>query len=149
MIHYTIRCLTLNGYMVDCPHIERLGYGGDGNASTLTVQTMYNLSPLYSNWMQACCVKIEYSTLTGIIITPVRLFSNLNRCHPKNCRNSTIMLGNHFIRMNRRNRRCSVFSPRLSCEKWKIIRIVRETATLSISRLEKKLSEPLINKLFF
>ena len=53
MIHYTIRCLTLNGYMVDCPHIERLGYGGDGNASTLTVQTMYNLSPLYSNWMQA------------------------------------------------------------------------------------------------
>ncbi|MDO5570748.1 MAG: family 78 glycoside hydrolase catalytic domain [Bacteroidales bacterium] len=53
MIHYTLQCLTLGGYMVDCPHIERLGYGGDGNASTLTVQTMYNLSPLYYNWMQA------------------------------------------------------------------------------------------------
>ena len=53
MIQYTIRCLTLGGYMVDCPQIERLGYGGDGNASTPTVQTMFNLSPLYMNWMQA------------------------------------------------------------------------------------------------
>ena len=39
--------------MVDCPQIERLGYGGDGNASTPTVQTMFNLVPLYTNWMQA------------------------------------------------------------------------------------------------
>lgn len=53
MIQYTLRCLTLGGYMVDCPQIERLGYGGDGNASTPTVQTMFNLSPLYMNWMQA------------------------------------------------------------------------------------------------
>lgn len=53
MIHYTFTCLTQNGYMVDCPHLERLGYGGDGNASALTAQTMYNLAPLYANWMQA------------------------------------------------------------------------------------------------
>lgn len=53
MIHYTIRCLSLGGYMVDCPHLERLGYGGDGNASVITAQTMYNIAPLYSNWMQA------------------------------------------------------------------------------------------------
>ncbi|MCP9612273.1 alpha-L-rhamnosidase [Coprobacter tertius] len=53
MIEYTFRCLTLGGYMVDCPQIERLGYGGDGNASTQTVQTMFNLTPLYMNWMQA------------------------------------------------------------------------------------------------
>lgn len=53
MIQYTLRCLTLGGYMVDCPQIERLGYGGDGNASTPTVQTMFNLCPLYMNWMQA------------------------------------------------------------------------------------------------
>ena len=53
MIQYTLRCLTLGGYMMDCPQIERLGYGGDGNASTPTVQTMFNLSPLYMNWMQA------------------------------------------------------------------------------------------------
>jgi len=26
---------------------------GDGNASTLTAQTMFNLSPLYNNWLQA------------------------------------------------------------------------------------------------
>jgi alpha-L-rhamnosidase len=53
MIKYTLRCLSLGGYLVDCPQIERLGYGGDGNASTLTAQTMFDLAPLYSNWLQA------------------------------------------------------------------------------------------------
>lgn len=63
MVQYTLRCLTLGGDMVDCPQIERLGYGGDGNASTLTVQTMFNLSPLYMNWMQAWadCMREEGS----------------------------------------------------------------------------------------
>ena len=53
MIHHTLKALTLGGYMVDCPQIERLGYGGDGNASTPTAQTFFNLAPLYMNWMQA------------------------------------------------------------------------------------------------
>lgn len=53
MIQYTLRCLTLGGYMVDCPQIERLGYGGDGNASTLTVQTLFNMAPTYHNWLTA------------------------------------------------------------------------------------------------
>lgn len=53
MVHYTLRCLSLGGYLVDCPQIERLGYGGDGNASTLTAQTMFNMGPLYENWLQA------------------------------------------------------------------------------------------------
>jgi alpha-L-rhamnosidase len=53
MIFYTLRCLSLGGDLVDCPQIERLGYGGDGNASTLTAQTMFDLAPLYSNWLQA------------------------------------------------------------------------------------------------
>jgi alpha-L-rhamnosidase len=53
MIFYTLRCVSLGGYLVDCPHLERLGYGGDGNASTVTAQTMFNLGPLYSNWLQA------------------------------------------------------------------------------------------------
>lgn len=53
MIHKTVKALTLGGYMVDCPHIEKLGYGGDGNASTPTFQTMYNVSPLYMNWLMA------------------------------------------------------------------------------------------------
>ena len=53
MINYTLRCLSLGGYLVDCPQIERLGYGGDGNASTETAQIMFDLAPLYSNWLQA------------------------------------------------------------------------------------------------
>ncbi|MCR4922308.1 MAG: glycoside hydrolase family 78 protein [Bacteroidaceae bacterium] len=53
MIHYTFECLTQSGYMVDCPHLERGGYGGDGNSSTLAAQLMYDLYPLYVNWMQA------------------------------------------------------------------------------------------------
>ena len=53
MIKYTLQCLSLGGYLVDCNQIERLGYGGDGNASTQTAQTMFDLSPLYTNWMQA------------------------------------------------------------------------------------------------
>lgn len=53
MLQYTLRNLSLGGYLVDCTQLERLGYGGDGNASTETAQTMFDLSPLYSNWMQA------------------------------------------------------------------------------------------------
>ena len=53
MIRNTFRCLAFSGYMVDCPHIERLGYGGDGNSSTMSIQTMYDVSPLYYNWLQA------------------------------------------------------------------------------------------------
>jgi alpha-L-rhamnosidase len=53
MIQYTMRCLTHAGYMVDCPHLERAGYGGDGNSSTMTLQTMYDVSPLFANWLTA------------------------------------------------------------------------------------------------
>lgn len=53
MINYTMRCLTFSGYMVDCPHLERTGYGGDGNSSTMTLQTMYDVAPTYTNWLQA------------------------------------------------------------------------------------------------
>jgi alpha-L-rhamnosidase len=48
---YTLKCLTLGGKIVDCPHYERLGYGGDGNACTITAQTLFNLSPLYTTWL--------------------------------------------------------------------------------------------------
>ena len=53
MIHYTMQCLTFSGYMVDCPHLERLGYGGDGNSSTRTLQTMYPAGDTYRNWLRA------------------------------------------------------------------------------------------------
>ncbi len=48
---YTLKCLTLGGKTVDCPHYERLGYGGDGNASTVTAHTLFDLSPLYTTWL--------------------------------------------------------------------------------------------------
>lgn len=53
MIQRTLRCLSFSGYMVDCPHIERQGYGGDGNSSTLSLQTMQEALPTYRNWVQA------------------------------------------------------------------------------------------------
>jgi alpha-L-rhamnosidase len=53
LIQYTMRCLAFAGYMVDCPHLERAGYGGDGNSSTLSLQTMYDVAPLFTNWLQA------------------------------------------------------------------------------------------------
>ena len=43
MVKYTLSCLTFSGYMVDCPHIERMGYGGDGNSSTMTLQTLWDV----------------------------------------------------------------------------------------------------------
>lgn len=53
MVNYTLSCLTFSGYMVDCPHLERTGYGGDGNSSTEIFQTMYDAAPTYMNWLQA------------------------------------------------------------------------------------------------
>jgi len=53
MIQRTLRCITFSGYSVDCPHLERMGYGGDGNSSTMTLQTMFDAVPTYYNWIQA------------------------------------------------------------------------------------------------
>lgn len=53
MVHYTVENLAFDGYMVDCANRERLGYGGDGNASALTLQIMYDANPLFTNWMLA------------------------------------------------------------------------------------------------
>ena len=47
-----MKCLTFSGYMVDCPHLERAGYGGDGNSSTMSLQTMYDVAPTFANWVQ-------------------------------------------------------------------------------------------------
>jgi len=51
MFAHTLKCLIIGGKIVDCPHYERLGYGGDGNASTMTALTLYNLSSLYTTWL--------------------------------------------------------------------------------------------------
>ena len=52
MIEYTFNAISWGGYIVDCPHYERMGYGGDGNASCRSFQTLYQGAPLYQNWMQ-------------------------------------------------------------------------------------------------
>ena len=53
MVKYTLSCLTFSGYMVDCPHIERMGYGGDGNSSTMALQTIWDVHDTYLNWLRA------------------------------------------------------------------------------------------------
>ena len=53
LMEASVKNLTFGGYMVDCASIERLGYGGDGNASTQTLQSMADAAPLYLNWLQA------------------------------------------------------------------------------------------------
>ena len=53
MVAYTMESLAFDGYMVDCANLERLGYGGDGNASTLSLQITFDVAPLYANWLQA------------------------------------------------------------------------------------------------
>lgn len=52
MVNRTMQCLTFSGYMVDCPHLERAGYGGDGNSSTMALQTMFSVNHVYNNWLQ-------------------------------------------------------------------------------------------------
>ncbi len=53
LVARSLENLAFNGYMVDCASIERLGYGGDGNASTLSLSCLADVSPLYLNWLQA------------------------------------------------------------------------------------------------
>ncbi|MBR4505902.1 MAG: family 78 glycoside hydrolase catalytic domain [Bacteroidales bacterium] len=69
MVKYTLSCLTFSGYMVDCPHIERMGYGGDGNSSTMTLQTLWNVSDIYANWLTAWGdAQLTSSTKDGVLV---------------------------------------------------------------------------------
>ena len=49
---WTYRCLSLGGYTVDCPHRERMGYGGDAHASMKTALTHFGLEAFYSKWLE-------------------------------------------------------------------------------------------------
>ena len=53
LVSWTMENLAFDGYMVDCASIERLGYGGDGNASTLSLQGFADADALFYNWLQA------------------------------------------------------------------------------------------------
>ena len=49
---WTYRCLTLGGYIVDCPHRERLGYGGDAGTSMEAGLSNFRVGALYSKWLR-------------------------------------------------------------------------------------------------
>ncbi len=49
-VNWTYRCLTIGGYVVDCPHRERLGYGGDAGTSLETGMFNFGTGALYNKW---------------------------------------------------------------------------------------------------
>lgn len=50
--NWTFENLSLGGYLVDCPHRERMGYGGDAHASTTSGLMNYRLGALYTKWAE-------------------------------------------------------------------------------------------------
>jgi hypothetical protein len=50
MMCWTYRCLSLGGYTVDCPHRERLGYGGDSGTSMEMGMLNFRTGPFYAKW---------------------------------------------------------------------------------------------------
>ena len=50
LVTWTYECLTLNGYVVDCPTRERLGYGGDAGTSLETGLFNFDTGGLYNRW---------------------------------------------------------------------------------------------------
>ncbi len=47
---WTFENLSLGGYVVDCPHRERMGYGGDGSATLNMGMGNFGLGALYYKW---------------------------------------------------------------------------------------------------
>jgi alpha-L-rhamnosidase len=52
MMRWTYEALTLGGYVVDCPHRERLGYGGDAHATMETGMSQFHTAAFYTKWME-------------------------------------------------------------------------------------------------
>ena len=49
---WTFQSLALGGYIVDCPQRERLGYGGDGNATINVGIGNYDMAAFYNKWAE-------------------------------------------------------------------------------------------------
>lgn len=49
---WTHQCLSLGGYTVDCPHRERLGYGGDSGTSMENAMLNFKSNPFYVKWAE-------------------------------------------------------------------------------------------------
>ena len=50
MMCWTYKCLSLGGYTVDCPHRERLGYGGDSGTSMEMGMLNFRTNSFYAKW---------------------------------------------------------------------------------------------------
>jgi alpha-L-rhamnosidase len=51
---WTIQCLSQSGFLSDCPHRERLGYG-DGQVSIESCMMNFMMQPFYSKWSTDWC----------------------------------------------------------------------------------------------
>ncbi|MCU0785910.1 MAG: glycoside hydrolase family 78 protein [Verrucomicrobia bacterium] len=51
---WTIQCLSQSGYLSDCPHRERLGYG-DGQVSIESCMMNFMMQPFYDKWSTDWC----------------------------------------------------------------------------------------------
>ncbi|HMO87084.1 MAG TPA: hypothetical protein PKC18_19415, partial [Lacipirellulaceae bacterium] len=49
---HTLRCLSLGGYVVDCSHRERLGYGGDGQGALQLLLPTLDGRALLAKWLE-------------------------------------------------------------------------------------------------
>ena len=52
IMSWTYESLALGGYLVDCPHRERLGYGGDAHATMETGLSQFRTEAFYTKWLQ-------------------------------------------------------------------------------------------------
>ncbi|MFO1076205.1 MAG: family 78 glycoside hydrolase catalytic domain [Planctomycetota bacterium] len=50
-VAWTFECLSLGGYVVDCAHRERWGYGGDSHATMETALAHFDLAAFYRDWL--------------------------------------------------------------------------------------------------
>ncbi len=50
-VNRTYRCLTTGLYVVDCPHRERMGYGGDSGTSVETAMLNFDVPAFYTKWL--------------------------------------------------------------------------------------------------
>jgi alpha-L-rhamnosidase len=49
---WTLENLSLGGYLVDCPHRERMGYGGDAHATTVTALMNFRTEAFFTKWAE-------------------------------------------------------------------------------------------------
>jgi len=49
---WTYRCLSLGGYVVDCPHRERYGYGAEGQVAIESALYNFHQGALFTKWLR-------------------------------------------------------------------------------------------------